>query len=102
MTAALPALFGALADPTRLSIVRELAAEHDVCACAFDVCAELAQPTVSHHLHVLREAGIVSAERRGTYVHYALESGALELLRAFLESIDHAERTPARSCCQGS
>ena len=62
----------ALADPVRLSIVRQLVACADVCACDFVECCTVSQPTISHHLKVLRAAGIVTSERRGTNVVYAL------------------------------
>jgi ArsR family transcriptional regulator, arsenate/arsenite/antimonite-responsive transcriptional repressor len=62
----------ALADPVRLEIVRQLVACDDVCACDFTDCCGVSQPTVSHHLKVLREAGIVTSERRGTNIVYAL------------------------------
>ena len=58
-------LLAALADPARLAIVRQLAADTETCACDFTDCCDVAQPTVSHHLRVLREAGIVTSERRG-------------------------------------
>jgi ArsR family transcriptional regulator len=73
-------LFHALADPMRLAIVRQLAAERETCACDLTVCIELSQPTVSHHLRVLREAGIVGADRRGTWVYYALRPEAIDRL----------------------
>jgi ArsR family transcriptional regulator len=62
----------ALADPVRLSIVRQLAACAQVCACDFVECCTVSQPTISHHLRVLREAGIVTSERRGNNIMYAL------------------------------
>jgi ArsR family transcriptional regulator len=62
----------ALADPVRLSIVRQLVACSDVCACDFVECCTVSQPTISHHLRVLREAGVVTSERRGTNIVYAL------------------------------
>ena len=62
----------ALADPVRLSIVRQLVARADVCACDFAECCTVSQPTISHHLRVLREAGVVTSERRGTNIVYAL------------------------------
>jgi ArsR family transcriptional regulator len=69
-------LLQALADPTRLAIVRELASSPEVCACDFSACCDVAQPTVSHHLKVLREAGWVSSERRGTWIWYQLRPEA--------------------------
>jgi ArsR family transcriptional regulator len=66
-------LLQAIADPVRLSIVRQLASSPDaVCACDFTECCTVSQPTVSHHLKVLREAGIVSTRRQGTYIYYTL------------------------------
>ena len=54
----------ALAEPTRLAIVQQLAQDGEICACDFTDCCGVSQPTVSHHLKVLREAGVVSSERR--------------------------------------
>jgi DNA-binding transcriptional ArsR family regulator len=65
-------LLAALADPARLSIVRQLAMADDVCACDFTECCTVSQPTISHHLKVLREAGVVVSERRGTNIVYSL------------------------------
>ena len=60
-------LLQAMADPVRLSIVRQLAAGDDaVCACDFTECCTVSQPTVSHHLKVLRDAGVVTTRRQGT------------------------------------
>jgi len=56
-------LLAALADPVRLAIVRQLAACDGICACDFTDSFEVSQPTVSHHLRVLREAGVVTGER---------------------------------------
>jgi DNA-binding transcriptional ArsR family regulator len=66
-------LLQAIADPVRLEIVRMLASgPGSVCACDFTDCCTVSQPTVSHHLKVLREAGVVTTERRGTYIYYDL------------------------------
>ena len=70
------ALLQAAADPTRLEILRQLAAADDVCACDFTKCCDVSQPTISHHLRVLREAGWVTSERRGTWVWYRLRPEA--------------------------
>jgi ArsR family transcriptional regulator, arsenate/arsenite/antimonite-responsive transcriptional repressor len=75
-------LLAALADPARLAIVRQLASDGSVCACDFSACADLAQPTVSHHLRVLREAGLVHGERRGTWIYYRLDPGIADRLAA--------------------
>jgi len=76
----------ALADPTRLAIVRQLSADGEVCACDFSACCDVAQPTVSHHLRVLREAGIVIGQRRGTWIIYRLAPEAVDRLRAIVGS----------------
>ena len=74
-------LFHALADETRLAILRQLREKGEVCACEFLTCCDLAQPTVSHHLRVLREAGLVKAERRGIWVYYTLNGDKLSVLQ---------------------
>jgi ArsR family transcriptional regulator, arsenate/arsenite/antimonite-responsive transcriptional repressor len=87
-------LLQALADPTRLGIVRQLASEASVCACDLTACCDLSQPTVSHHLRVLREAGIVEGERRGTWVYYSLRSDALARLERIVGGLLPAESAP--------
>jgi DNA-binding transcriptional ArsR family regulator len=72
------ALLSALADPVRLAIVRQLAVGDAVCACDFTECCTVSQPTISHHLRVLREAGVVSGQRRGTNIYYSLSPDFLE------------------------
>ena len=57
-------LLAALADPTRMEILRELSGAPEVCACDFTSCCDVSQPTVSHHLKVLRDAGAVLSERQ--------------------------------------
>jgi ArsR family transcriptional regulator len=81
-------LLQAAADPTRLAILRQLAAcDGPICACDFTDCCNLSQPTVSHHLRLLREAGWVSSERRGSWVWYSLRPEALKRLGALVEQI---------------
>ncbi len=66
-------LFRALGDPYRLAILATLARSKDeVCVCDFTAGLPLGQPAVSHHLKILREAGLVTCERRGTWVYYTL------------------------------
>ncbi len=81
-------LLQALADPIRLTIVRELAGQPEVCACDFTSCCDVSQPTISHHLRVLREAGVVSAERRGTWIFYRLQPEAATAMRRIASLID--------------
>ncbi|MFN8622519.1 MAG: metalloregulator ArsR/SmtB family transcription factor [Chloroflexota bacterium] len=70
------------ADPTRLAILRQLAPGDEVCACEFTACCDVAQPTVSHHLKVLRESGWVTSQRRGTFVYYRIRPDAVARFRA--------------------
>ncbi|HSL98143.1 MAG TPA: metalloregulator ArsR/SmtB family transcription factor [Candidatus Deferrimicrobiaceae bacterium] len=80
-------LLAALADPTRLEIMRELAGSSEVCACDFTSCCDVSQPTVSHHLRVLREAGAVVSERRGSWVFYRIAPDVQERLAAIAGTI---------------
>ena len=75
-------LLQALAHPTRLSILRELTGASEVCACDFTMCCDVRQPTVSHHLKILKEAGVIEAERRGTWIYYRIVPAAADRLRA--------------------
>ncbi len=82
------ALFKALADPHRLTILATLARTDDeVCVCDFTGALPLNQPTVSHHLKILRDADLVTCERRGTWVYYRLAPGVRDRLDAALHSI---------------
>jgi len=76
----LATVFKALSDPTRISIVNRLASVDECCVCDLTAAFSLSQPTVSHHLRILREAGLVEAERRGTWAYYRLVPEALERL----------------------
>jgi ArsR family transcriptional regulator len=71
-------LLQAAADPTRLAILRQLSEEESVCACDFTATCDVSQPTVSHHLKVLREAGWVDSERRGTWIWCRMRPEAIE------------------------
>jgi DNA-binding transcriptional ArsR family regulator len=75
-------LLQALGHPTRLAIVRELIGTSEVCACDFTTCCDVRQPTVSHHLRILRDAGVIESERQGTSIFYRLAPAAAERLRA--------------------
>jgi ArsR family transcriptional regulator len=79
----LAARFKALADPTRVAIVNRLAAG-ECCVCDLNAAFELSQPTISHHLRVLRDAGLVESSRRGTWAYYRLVEEAVQQLRQTL------------------
>jgi len=78
--ARLAASLKALADPARLRILSIVAASEDqeTCVCNFTEPLELSQPTVSHHLRVLVDAGLLEREKRGTWAYYRIVPGALE------------------------
>lgn len=78
--------FAALADPVRLRLLSLLATSPDGAVCACDLVQPVgkSQPTVSHHLKTLREAGLVTSEKRGTNVWYAAVPAALDSLREAL------------------
>lgn len=79
--------FKALADPTRLDVFRLITAQDDpMCACDVVDRFDVSQPTVSHHLKVLREAGLISVSRRGVWAYYAADPRGLALLRGSLDS----------------
>lgn len=84
--AALAQVFKALGDPVRLRLVSLIGAHQggEVCVCDLTTAFNLAQPTISHHLKVLRDAGIITSERRGTWVYYRLVPAALERMAALL------------------
>ncbi|WP_034268131.1 ArsR/SmtB family transcription factor [Haloechinothrix halophila] len=76
----------ALADPVRLRLL-SLIASHaggEVCVCDLSGAFELSQPTISHHLKVLRQVGLVTSERRGTWVYYRADLDALRRLSTAL------------------
>jgi ArsR family transcriptional regulator len=84
--AELSAGFSALGDPMRLMILSLLAdaPTGEVCVCDFVAPLGKSQPTVSHHLKILAEAGLVTSERRGKWVYYALNNDRLASLRGAL------------------
>ena len=73
------AMFKALSDPVRLRLLSSVAshAGGEACVCDISAGVEVSQPTVSHHLKVLREAGLLTSQRRGSWVHYAVVPEAL-------------------------
>ena len=80
----LAARFKALADPTRVAIVNRLASTDECCVCDLTGAFDLSQPTISHHLKLLREAGLVEASRRGTWAYYRLIPESVAELRTAL------------------
>ncbi len=70
---AFAAIFAALSDPHRLAILKLLSeSEGEVCVCDITGSFKLGQPTISHHLKILKEAGLVNGDKRGKWVYYSL------------------------------
>jgi ArsR family transcriptional regulator len=84
--AATARLFKALADPHRVKIINLLATSPDpVCVCEFTGPLGLSQPTVSHHLKKLVDAGLLEREQRGTWAYYSLSRDALGRLASAVD-----------------
>jgi ArsR family transcriptional regulator len=80
----------AIADSYRLRMLATLdRAEGEICVCDFTAAFPLNQPTVSHHLRILREAGLVTCERRGTWVYYRLATDAAQRIEAAALGVFH-------------
>lgn len=89
--------FKALGDPVRLRLLSMIAstAGGEVCVCDLTGPFHLTGPTISHHLRVLREAGIIDCERRGTWVYYWVVPGVLDQLAGILSVNRSAARAGA-------
>ncbi|ETA06165.1 MULTISPECIES: helix-turn-helix transcriptional regulator [Gordonia] len=89
-TVELARMFKAMGDPVRLRLL-SLVASHaggEACVCDISESFDLSQPTISHHLKVLRQAGLLDCERRGTWVYYWVIPAALQHLSSILSSAD--------------
>ncbi|MEA3551435.1 metalloregulator ArsR/SmtB family transcription factor [Pseudarthrobacter sp. C1] len=82
-------VFKALADPNRLRLLSIVKAEEsgESCVCDLTEPLDLGQPTVSHHLKILVEAGILHREKRGTWAYYSLVPGALDGVAGMLAAL---------------
>jgi ArsR family transcriptional regulator len=78
-------MFKALGDPVRLRMTSMIAACPELCVCDITPAFDLSGATISHHLKVLRSAGLVDCERRGTYVYYWIKPDALTALASLLD-----------------
>jgi ArsR family transcriptional regulator, arsenate/arsenite/antimonite-responsive transcriptional repressor len=89
-------MFKALGDPVRLRLLSMIASAGGGEACVCDLTGEFALtgPTISHHLKVLREAGLVDSDRRGTWVYYRLVPAALAVLAGLLDTNAAAAPVP--------
>jgi ArsR family transcriptional regulator len=84
----LAAIYKALGDPTRIQMLHVLAtASEPVCVCDFTAAFELGQPTISHHLATLRDAGVVTSFKRGIWAFYRLNPGMSAAARAAVAQV---------------
>jgi ArsR family transcriptional regulator, arsenate/arsenite/antimonite-responsive transcriptional repressor len=82
------ARFKALAHPVRLQLLDILSRqETQVCVCELEAHFDLTQPTISHHLKILRDAGIIASEQRGLWVYHHVERAVLDDLQGFLTGL---------------
>lgn len=91
-------MFKALSDPVRLRLLSLIASHEGGEACVCDLTGpfDVSQPTISHHLKVLREAGLVGSERRATWVYYWVLPTALARLSSLLQTSDEPTGVEAR------
>ncbi|MFG2887473.1 ArsR/SmtB family transcription factor [Streptomyces sp. NPDC048297] len=85
--AELARVFKALGDPVRLRLMSMIASRGEggeICVCELTPAFDLAQPTISHHLKLLRQAGLIDSQRRGTWVYYWVLPGVLDRIATFL------------------
>jgi len=93
------AMFKALGDPVRLRLL-SLIASHpggEACVCEISATFDLSQPTISHHLKLLRAAGLLDCERRGTWVYYWAIPSALQQLSSVLR-VDQRLAVNSQAC----
>lgn len=79
--------FKALGDENRLRIVGIVAERGDVCACRLLDELDMTQPTLSHHMKLLRDSGVVKARKEGRWMHYSLDREAVGALASLLEEL---------------
>ncbi|WP_439658573.1 ArsR/SmtB family transcription factor [Lentzea sp. HUAS TT2] len=92
LAAEMATVFKALGDPVRLRLFSMIASRPsgEVCVCELTPAFELSQPTISHHLKLLRQAGLVDSERRGTWVYYRVRPETTDRMAALLASVSGA------------
>ena len=82
------ARFKAISHPVRLQLLDILSRQQtQVCVCELEAHFDLTQPTISHHLKILRDAGIIASEQRGLWVYHRIERAVLDDLKSFLTTL---------------
>ena len=97
-------LFKALSDPIRLEIV-DMISRGELCACMILVKFNITQPTLSHHMKILCDCGLVNGRKAGKWIYYSLNEKAVQDFRDVLASVTSCEgngNSPEISCCGGS
>ena len=79
-------LFKALSDPNRLMIL-DMLSDGELCACKILEALQITQPTLSHHMKILCDCGLVSAKREGKWMHYSIEAENIQKLKMLLSDI---------------
>ncbi|MFD5697312.1 ArsR/SmtB family transcription factor [Streptomyces lasiicapitis] len=92
-------VFKALGDPVRLRLLSMIAsrAGGEICVCDLTPAFDLSQPTISHHLKLLKQAGLIDSERRGTWVYYRLLPDMTDRLAAILADRPKAPESETRA-----
>jgi ArsR family transcriptional regulator len=89
-------IFKALGDPVRLRLLSLIASTDEICVCDLTDAFDVSGPTISHHLRVLREVGLVDVDRRATWAYYRIRPAALTQLSGLLQAPDaEPASTPA-------
>ena len=93
-------LLKALADPVRLRLMSLVAAHEngEACVCDLNDAFDLSQPTISHHLKVLHEVGLLNRSKRGTWVYYQARPEALAAVAALFSGAESAALTASAMC----
>jgi ArsR family transcriptional regulator len=90
----LASIYKALSDPARLKILSHLSSDavgvcgDGICACDLEDLTGLSQPTVSHHMKLMQQAGLVRAEKRGKWMYYSLEPTGFKTARGFINALN--------------
>ncbi|MDY4794137.1 MAG: metalloregulator ArsR/SmtB family transcription factor [Pararoseburia sp.] len=95
------AMFKAFCDENRLQIL-ELLRDGERCACSILEEMQITQPTLSHHMKILCDSGVVVGRKEGKWMHYSISDKGLEEIRECLDYFaNHSGGTEEKSCCKG-